>query len=83
MFPNSQEWVEFKFLHTSYGIVFVVSPEVFKFFLNVPHGHSSNSLLVVNFYIVSFEDKLHLTASAIIKGFPALAHHPIDSHVIP
>lgn len=62
--------------------MFVAVPEVFKLFLSVLHEQSSSSLLVVHFYIIGFEDQLHLTASAIVKRSPALAHHPIHGHVV-
>lgn len=67
--------------HTSNGVMFVAFPEVVKLLLNIFQKQSS-SLLVVHLYVVSFEDQLHITASVVIEGLPALAHHPIDSHVV-
>lgn len=72
----------FSVANTGNAIMFVSIPEVFKLFLNILHDESSTSLLVIHFYVVGFEDQFHITGSAIIKWLPALAHHPIHSHII-
>lgn len=65
------------------GIVFVVGPEIFKFFLSVLDDGRGGGVLVVHLHVVGSQDQLHAAGAPVAERLPTLVHHPIDGHIVP
>lgn len=78
-----EDLLPFSFSLTLDGIVFVIGPEIFKFFLRILNDRGGSGMLIVHLDVVSSQHQLHIAGAPIIEWLPTLVHYSKHCDIIP